>query len=297
MHGAEDGRGREFADDGELRWRVHELVRLRMASDVNEILPLFVEDVELRYNCSKVGLFPAGCWRGHDALRDNLRRTDIDYEPLDAEVQDLLVEGDRTAVRWTSRWRHRGTGRIYPMDMAHFLRWRNGQIVEMNEFIDHHAVSHTTTAVTLFHSFDAMLSPPSPGLSRDEMAERLMQIGNFSREGPDIGLFQRYCDPEVVNEFVGDRTTIFYAGRHRGIDALVNIIRAINVDFEQIGSATPEMVVEDGRVAARRTVEWRHRGTGRRGLVELADFVRFENGLIVEVVEFRDSVALLQMQD
>jgi len=30
--------------------------------------------------------------------------------------------------------------------------------------------------------------------------------------------------------------------------------------------------------------------------VELADFVRFEDGLIVELVEFRDSVAVLQMQ-
>jgi ketosteroid isomerase-like protein len=296
MHGT-GGRPHDAADDADLRWRVHELVRLRMAGDVNEILQLFVEDVELRYNCSKVGLFPAGCWRGHDALRENLRRTDIAYEPLDAEVLDLLVEGEHTAVRWTSRWRQRATGRIFPMDMAHFLRWRNGRIVEMNEFIDHHAVSQTASASPVFLSFDAMLTPPAPGLSREEMASRLMAVGNFSREGPNIGLFERYCVPEVVSEFVGDRKTIFYAGRHRGIAALVNIIRAINVDFEQFGSATPEMVVDGGRVAARRTVEWRHRGTGRRGLVELADFLRFEDGMIVEVVEFRDSVALLQMQD
>ncbi len=80
------------------------------------------------------------------------------------------------------------------------------------------------------------------------------------------------------------------------MDALTNIIHSINIDFEQVGCATPEMVVDGTGVAARRTVEWRHRGTGRRGIVELADFVRFENGLIIEVVEFRDSVALLQMQ-
>lgn len=293
MHGL-GGRSNPAADS-EARQRVHELVSLRMAGDVNALLKLFVEDVELRYNCSKVGLFPAGHWRGHDALRENLRRTDIDYEPLDAEVHEVLVDGDRSAVRWTSNWRRRATGHVYRMDMAHFLRWRKGRIAEMNEFIDHHAVSRTADA--LMESFEDMLSPPEPGLSREEMARRLMDIGNFSREGPDIGYFQRYCSPDVVNEFVGDRTTISYAGRHRGIDALTNIIRAINVDFEQFGSATPEMVVDGGRVAARRTVEWRHRGTGRRGIVELADFVRFEKGLIVEVVEFRDSVALLQMQD
>ena len=56
------------------------------------------------------------------------------------------------------------------------------------------------------------------------------------------------------------------------------------------------MLVEEGRVAGRRKVEWRHRGTGRRGLVDLANFVRFEDGMIVELVEFRDSVTLLEMR-
>lgn len=294
MYGPGGGRSSQTAD-GETRRRVHDLVRFRMAGDVTAMLKLFVEDVELSYNCSKVGLFPAGHWRGHDALRENLRRTDIDYEPLDAEVQDILVEGERTAVRWTTRWRHRGTGRTYRMDMAHFLRWRMGRISDLNEFIDHHAVSHTVDVLP--QTFEEMLEPRDPGLSRDEMARRLVELGNFPRSGPDVGLFRQYCAADVVTEFVGDRATISYAGRHRGIETLVNIVRTIGVDFEQFGSAMPEVVVDGGSAAVRRTVEWRHRGTGRRGLVELADFVRFENGFIVEFVEFRDSVALLQMQD
>lgn len=288
------GRSNQAADN-ETRRRVHELVRIRMAGDLPALLKMFVEDVELSYNCSKIGLFPAGHWRGHDALRENIRRTDIDYEPLDAEVLDVLVEGDRTAVRWTSVWRHRGTSAVYRMDMAHFLRWRKDRICEMNEFIDHHGVSHTVDILP--QSFEEMLSPADPGLCRDEMASRLLELGNFSRQGPDVDLFRSLCSPDVVCEFVGDRATIFYAGRHRGIEALTNIVRAIGVDFEQFGHAAPEVVVDGCCAAVRRTVEWRHRGTGRRGLVELADFVRFRNGYIVELVEFRDSVALVQMQD
>jgi len=294
MQGPGGGRASQIAD-GETRRRVHDLVRFRMAGDVKSMLGLFVEDVELTYNCSKVGLFPAGQWRGHDALRENIRRTDIDYEPLDAEILDILVEGDRTAVRWTTNWRHRGTSRRYRMDMAHFLLWRHGRIVAMNEFIDHHGVSHTVDVMP--QSFEEMLEPRPSGLSRDEMARRMIALGNFSRKGPDIDLFRSFCAPDVVCEFVGDRATIFYAGRHRGIEALVNIVRAIGVDFEQFGSAMPEVVVDGGLAAVRRTVEWRHRGTGRRGIVELADFARFADGRIVEMVEFRDSVALLQMQD
>lgn len=194
-----------------------------MAGDVNALLRLFVEDVELRYNCSKIGLFPAGKWRGHDALRENIRRTDIDYEPLDAEILEILVEGDRTAIRWTTNWRHRGTSLHYAMDMAHFLRWRKGRVAEMNEFIDHRCVSRAVE--TIPRSFDDMLNPPPPGLSRDEMARRAVALGNFARSGPDVDLFRRFCAPDVVSEFVGDRKTIFYAGRHLGIEALVNIVR------------------------------------------------------------------------
>ncbi len=290
MHG---GGGSGRAADGEIRRRVHELVRLRMAGDLPALLKLFVEDVELNYNCEKGGLFPSGQWRGHDALRENIRRTDIEYEPMEGEIQEVVVEGDRAALRWVSHWRRRATGQVYCMDMAHFLRWRKGRVAEMHEFLDHHAKYRTTDEI---RSFDQLLDPPRPGLSRDDMARRMMELGSFSRSGPDIGLFRRYCSPDVVCEFVGDRSTIAYAGRHRGIEALVHIVRSIGVDFEQFGAATPEMVVEGGSVATRRSVEWRHRGTGRSGLVELADFVRFEDGLIVELVEFRDSVALLQMQ-
>ncbi len=292
MHGL-GGRSTKVAEN-ETRRRVHELIRLRMAGEIEEVLKLFVEDVELHYNCSKAGVIHASFWQGHTALRDYLRRTDIDYEPLDAEVQDIFVEGDRTAMRWTGRFRRRADGRVFVMDLAHFMRWRKERISSLDEFVDDHAVSRAVGP--LRKSIEDMIEPPGPGLSRDEMAHRAMELGSFSREGPDIGLFRRYCAPEVVSEFVGDRATIFYAGRHRGIDALTNIISSINVDFEQVGGTTPEMVVDGTGVAARRTVEWRHRGTGRRGIVELADFLRFENGLIVELVEFRDSVALLQMQ-
>jgi len=293
MHGA-GGRKSQTAA-AEIRRRAHEIVRFRMAEDISSLVRLFVEDVELTYNCAKLGLFPAGQGRGRDALRENLRRADIDYEPLDAEVLSVLVEGDRSAVRWLSNWRHRATGQIYHMDMAHFLRWRHGLVAEMSEFIDHHCVSRAP--VFLAQDFEQMLSPRDPGLDRDEIARRMIELGNFSGRGPSVAMFREFCAPDVICEFVGDRTSISYAGRHRGIEALANIIRAIGVEFEQLGQAMPEVIVDGDWAAVRRTVEWRHRGAGRLGLVELADFARFQNGLIVEIVEFRDSVALLQMQD
>ncbi len=292
MHGM--GGGPRQAAENETRRRVHELISVRMSGNIAATVKLFTDDAELSYN-GRVGMFPAGHWQGSQALGEHLRRTDIEYEPLDFEVRDVVVEGDRTAVRWTSHWRRRATGEVYCMDMAHFLRWRNDRIAEMHEFLDHHAPSRMADEPQ--KSFEDMLNPPHPGLSREEMARRMKALGSFSRQGPDIKLFRSYYAPDVVCEFVGDRRSIAYAGRHRGIEALLSVVRSVAVDFEQVSCATPDMVIDGGSVATRRTVEWRHHGTGRRGIVEVADFVRFEEGKIVELVEFRDSVALLQMQD
>lgn len=290
MLGADRGPNRRRAN-AEARRRVTELVRLRMASDIPALLRLFAEDVQLSRNCWTTGLFDAGNWRGKDALKETLRRAEIDFEPLDAEILTILVDGDRAAMRWVSLWRHRATGETYTMDMAHFLRWRGGLVTEMIEFMDHHCESQMAAFASC--SLDEMVAEREPGLDKAEMARRVVALGNFSRNGPDIGLFRNLCAPQVLCEFVGSRASIAYAGRHRGIDSLVRIIRSIGVEFEQLGHAAPQVVIEGCCAAVRRTVEWRHRGTGRRGLVELADFIRFENGLIIEMIEFRDSVALL----
>ena len=292
MHGP--GERSSQVIESETRRRVHEIVRSRMTYDVSTLVEHFVEDVELNYSCSRLGVLPPGQWRGRDALRAHLRRVDIDYEPLDAEILAVLVEGENTVVRWLSSWRHRATGQVHRMDMAHFLRWRKGLVSEMYEFRDHRCAARG--ADFLPQSLEDILNPRGPGLARNEMARRLVAMSSFSC-GPDIALIREVCSPDVVCEFVGDRATISYAGRHRGVDALINIVRGIGVEFEQLGHALPDgVIVDGGTAAARRTVEWRHRGTGRRGQVQLADFVRFEDGLIVEIVEFRDSTALLQMQ-
>lgn len=292
MHGP--GERSSQVIENETRRRVHEIVRSRMTYDVSTLVEHFVEDVELNYSCSRLGLLPPGQWRGRDALRAHLRRVDVDYEPLEAEILSVLVEGENTVVRWIGSWRHRATGLVQSMCMAHFLRWQNGLVSEMYEFRDHHCEARG--ADYLLQSLDDILNPRGPGLTRDEMARRLVAMSSFSC-GPDIELIRELCSPDVICEFVGDRATISYAGRHRGVDALVNVVRGIGVDFKQLGHAmSDEVIVDGGNAAARRTVEWRHRGTGRRGQVQLADFVRFEDGLIVEIVEFRDSTALLQMQ-
>lgn len=135
------------------------------------------------------------------------------------------------------------------------------------------------------------------GLDRAEIARRVRQLATFKPSAPaDYDLLRELYAPEVACEFIGDKSRIPYAGRHIGVETLIAIVRGIDIDFEQSSHEVHGVVIDGGRVAVRRSVEWRHRGTGRRGRVDLADFVRFEYGRIVEMVEFRDSIAILAIQ-
>lgn len=290
--GSGDGPG--HTETGDLRRWTADIAHYRITGQTDKLMNFLAPDAGVYFNCSKQGLNPPGVWLNKDGFREHLRRTDIDYESLGGEVRDIIAEGNRSVILWRSGWRHRGTGRAATIDMLHFLCWRGDKIVELQEFVDYAVPGWDTRLVK---SFDELIEPRPPGLDREELVRRLTQLALFPSYGPDVRLIRELCSPDVVCEFVGDRARIPYAGRHAGLHALVNIVRAIAVDFEQTHESVSDIVVDRGRIAGRRSVEWRHRGTGRRGVVRLADFVRFEDGLIVEIIEFRDSVTVLEMQD
>jgi hypothetical protein len=133
-------RGPSRKIERDLRKSVFEITKLRMSGRISEMMRYFASDVIIHYHCAKEGLFLAGVLQGVDAFRENIRITDAEYEPLDMEVLDLLVEGDRSAVRWRTSWRNRGTGYTRTLDMAHFLHWENGWVVEMFEYLDYHGM-------------------------------------------------------------------------------------------------------------------------------------------------------------
>ncbi len=278
----------------EIRRNIAEMLQFRMSGQVDRLLRHFSPTTLVHCASSREGLLGPGVWEGVEALGSVFRLTDENYQPLEHEILDILVQGQRAAVRWRGAWRRHATSRVYMKDAANFLRWENGFVVEMYEFFEHTSVSapnciRVPSAKTLW-----MEQPP--GLGRDEIERRARKLIAISSNGPDVGLLREYCSPDVLCDFVGDRARIPYAGRHIGVEALINIVRASEVDFEQSRCEISEILIEDGRVAGRRSVEWRHRGTARRGLVNLASFMRFENGLIVELIQFHDIVTMLEMR-
>ncbi len=289
------GRSHVALSAAEVRFIIAEMLDCRMRRQYDRFATFVDPAITLSCHSWREGMVGPKVWRGLDGLRALFQRTDENYFPGDHEIIDVLVDGDQAAVRWRADWRRHENGRVYTNDAAHFLRWEKGRVVEMHEFFDAHCRS--TPACACLPSFETLLTPRPPGLHRDEMERRARRLLGLETGSPELDLVRRWCAPDIVCDFAGDRARLPYAGRHTGLEALLGIIHAVNVDFEQRALGMSGILIEDGRAACWRQVEWRHRGTGRAGVCELADFIRFDSGLIIEFIEVRDTVSLVRMQD
>lgn len=74
---------------------------------------------------------------GREALKEAMRRVSAGLSDGRMEIEDMIAEGDRVAVRLASSARHTGTfmglpptGRTYSIPEIHIFRVRDGQVVE-----------------------------------------------------------------------------------------------------------------------------------------------------------------------
>jgi ketosteroid isomerase-like protein len=83
----------------------------------------------------------------------------------------------------------------------------------------------------------------------------------------------------------------------RGKQAFGEALATIAIQYENLGSVIHDLFIDGECVAVRRTATLRHRGTGKVGDVDLADFLTFRDGLLAEFNEIVDAMALAQLDD
>jgi uncharacterized protein len=120
-----------------LRERLKSLYAAFKLAKVDFLLNAFADDAEF-ISYSPLEVFPfLGHHRGKAAMGEVLKGGYKEFEFISYEPVFIVCEGsDAAAVIVFARFIHRRTGRSISTMIAHFFRFRQGQIVELREFMD-----------------------------------------------------------------------------------------------------------------------------------------------------------------
>ena len=114
------------------------------------------------------------------------------------------------------------------------------------------------------------------------------------RAAGDVDGLVRYAAPDIVFKTGIGRAHPFHA-EYKGIEACANLVRDVNVYYENLGSRLNKLLIDGDQVALHRTTRIRNRGTGRAVEVDMWNFVRFRDGLIAEFAEYPDTEAFARL--
>ena len=120
-----------------LRERLKSLYAAFKLANVDFLLNAFADDTEF-ISYSPLEVFPfLGHHRGKAAMAEVLKAGYEQFEFITYEpVFTVCEESEAAAVIVFARFVHRRTGRSISTMIAHFFRFRQGQIVELREFMD-----------------------------------------------------------------------------------------------------------------------------------------------------------------
>jgi ketosteroid isomerase-like protein len=96
----------------------------------------------------------------------------------------------------------------------------------------------------------------------------------------------------VVYEVAGAWDVYPRHARREGIEATREMLLHLNREFETQGSTLQDIMIDGEKVATRRVVRLRHRGTNAVGDVTIIGFLRFRDGLLIEVADYPDTAMI-----
>lgn len=113
-----------------------ELISLRLQGNLTEVVKFFAPDARLRIAGSSTANPLSSVCVGHQQILEKIRTMNVLIEYCDINPQAYVVDEDHFVVRWTGRWRNRGTGPAENLEGVAHVRFRDGLIVDYTNFVD-----------------------------------------------------------------------------------------------------------------------------------------------------------------
>lgn len=115
---------------------VEALYAALQSGDVDDYLSYFAPDARLTVVGNPALNPDSGHRIGRDSIGNYIRRFQDENSFLACNLQDIVAEGDMVIVRQQVEMRLHINGRIATFDLLDHIRLRDGQIVELTQFID-----------------------------------------------------------------------------------------------------------------------------------------------------------------
>jgi ketosteroid isomerase-like protein len=127
---------RVIAGTSLLKERLSELYAARRRGDADTFAAAFAEDGVFRIQADSRLVPEAGPYRGRAAIIKGFRDLVKRYEFVDALMVEIIADVDVAVVRRHLTLRSTTTGAIGDFDIADFVQFRSGEIIELDQYMD-----------------------------------------------------------------------------------------------------------------------------------------------------------------
>ncbi|SDH50381.1 Ketosteroid isomerase-related protein [Bradyrhizobium sp. Rc2d] len=129
---------------------------------------------------------------------------------------------------------------------------------------------------------------------REEMLDVIRSAYDARRDGDVEGLVTAF-HPEGLFTLIGDKSALELTGSMQGHPTLRGAFGQLIADFGFESREILAELVDGDRVAVHSRVDVRYRPTGQTSRTEILDLFRFQDGKIVELIEFADTAQIKAM--
>jgi len=125
-----------MTDRSETEAFIKKFYAARIDGDMETLAKSFAGDARFQISGSPAASMLATFIEGHDGVM-GLIQTIVDSFALeDFKILDLLIDGDKVAVRWRATVNQVTSGETYETELADFIEMKDGKVVSFTEFLD-----------------------------------------------------------------------------------------------------------------------------------------------------------------
>jgi ketosteroid isomerase-like protein len=125
-----------MTDRASIEKTLREAYAARCRGDLDSICCVFADDVHYEMSGSREASPAVDRVNGAAGFRQMLGQQIKIFEMSDHQILDMLIDGDKAAVRWRAKVRSTVTGQTVTTELFDFVQFRDGKIASFIEMFD-----------------------------------------------------------------------------------------------------------------------------------------------------------------